>query len=82
MASLSDLEEKLRESEANSARLRAEIAARKAEGPPPPSDEDDLVNEGINFADGTRDGDDDERERWSISAQVPDHHKHWPVIRA
>ena len=53
MASLSDLEEKLRESEANSARLRAEIAARKAEGPPPPSDEDDLVNEGINFPDCT-----------------------------
>ena len=52
MASLSDLEEQLRESEANSARLRAEIAARKAD------EEDELAGEGISFPEGTRDGDD------------------------
>ena len=127
----SDLQRQLRELDEQRARLMAELRASEQESAPPPSDEDDLVNEGIKFPDGTRDGDDDGKERSksqctaertttprppsprplttepprdlvaaprpvatqvvrqrapspppSISAQVPDHHKHWPVIRA
>ena len=59
----SDLQRQLRELDEQRARLMAELRASEQESAPPPSDEDDLVNEGIKFPDGTRDGDDDGKER-------------------
>ena len=53
----SDLQRQLRELDEQRARLVAELRASEQEAAAPPSDEDDLVNEGINFAHGTRDGD-------------------------
>ena len=55
----SDLQRQLRELDEARARLIAEIK----------DEEEDLVNEGINLPDGTRDGDDDGKERERSKSQ-------------